>query len=80
MQIENAGAWGASLMDEDDEDETDEKQAPAGPGTNALWSQFQVYYVSTSMHTCFIAQFQLSSMYMCVKIYICMYRFIYVCM
>jgi hypothetical protein len=41
-QIENTAAWGASLMDEDDEDDAADTKEPAPTGTNALWSQFQV--------------------------------------
>ena len=49
VEIQNTADWGASLMDEDDEDDVSDKQ-PAGTGVvaNTLWSQFQVSFPSLS--------------------------------
>jgi hypothetical protein len=44
-QIENTAAWGASLMDDDEDGAASHEQdAEAGPGTSSLWSQFQVSF------------------------------------
>ena len=70
-QIENTAAWGASLMDEDDEDDAADKKETAPTGANALWSQFQVRRQPLYLHTCHMCVCACVCACVCVCVCVC---------